>query len=255
MPMARRLALTLLLLLVAAAFGIPGGWLLGQAWPSFRDSYASGDWVKVRAEVLDVVETPSKWLFLPETSLQARYRYTFAGKEYTGTRLQWRDPLDATGDGDWKRDMHEFLSSAKAEGRPVSVYVNPDSPGQAVVDRSLAHRWMSLAAPVAMFGVAVAGAFLWLVVELWKAMPGATAGRREQVATEKGGLAALWLFASLWNGFMLPVAIFVVPGLVDEGEWAGLAVLSVFALIGVLLLLGVIMGTWRRLLGMVRSSG
>jgi hypothetical protein len=50
--MARRLSITLALLLAMAAFGAPGAWFLWQAWPSFRDYHASNDWVKVRAQRL-----------------------------------------------------------------------------------------------------------------------------------------------------------------------------------------------------------
>jgi hypothetical protein len=253
--MARRLAMTLALLLMAAVFGIPSAWFLREAWPSFRDHYASSDWVKVRAQVQSVTETPVKWLFMPDTLLEVRYRYVFAGKEYTGTRLQWRDPLDATGGGDWKQDMREFLSGAKAEDRPVTVYVNPARPEETVVDRSLAHRWMTNAAPAAIVGAAIAAAFLWLVVELWKT-PLAVVGRAQpQAPATKAGLAGLWFFAILWNGFMLVIAFVAVPGLIDDGEWAGLAFLGLFVLIGLLLLLGVLMGTWRWLLGVVRNPG
>jgi hypothetical protein len=54
---------------------------------------------------------------------------------------------------------------------------------------------------------------------------------------------------------MAVIAVVAVPGLVEEGEWAGLAVLGVFVLIGALALIGVLLGTWRRLLGVVRDPG
>ena len=250
--MARKLSITLGLLLAMAAFGVPSAWFLGEAWPSFRDYHASRDWVKARAQVLAVAAKPADGAFGPDQMLEARYQYAIAGREYGGTRLQWRDPLDAAGDAGWKQDMQEHLAKAKAEGRPVSVYVNPDRPEESIVDRSIAHRRMTVAAPFAIAGAAIALAFLWLMSELWRDPDEAAIQRAQKARAETVGLAGTWFFVVFWNGFMVPLMVFVLPDLIAEGEWLFVGVLGLFALIGALGLLSVLIGTWRRLLAMVR---
>lgn len=252
--MGRRLSISFCLLLAMAALGVPGGWYLKEVWPSFRDYHASGDWLKARAQVLDVVVKPIDGRFGPDTLLEASYKYTIAGSDYVGNRLQWRDPLDSNGSDDWKQDMQEFLGKARAEGRTITIQVNPARPEEAVIDSDIGNRGMVWVAGMALLACVIVLAFAWLLFELWRT-PLAVAQRRPPPPPEpQAGLLLMWVMATLWNGFMLPIVIFAVPDLVNDGEWIGLAFLGLFVFIGLMILLGVVMGTWHRLLSMVRNA-
>ena len=118
------------------AVGMGTLWLILSA---FYASFAANDWVKVRADVLtgDVVPTGRRG------SMQATgtYRYQYKGATYESKQLgvgNWG------GDnmGDWHQRMGDYLKAALAEKRPITVFVNPEDPAQAVIDPDI--RWATI---------------------------------------------------------------------------------------------------------------
>jgi hypothetical protein len=122
-----KLGAALVCLLFALPFGgvgVGASWVLGRM---IYDGHRAEEWVRVKATV-DSYDRGS-----------VNYRYRFGGVEYQGDRLG-ANPIGGTDDVDsWHDDMAAMLSSAKAEGKPITVWVNPDKPSESMVDRTI--RW------------------------------------------------------------------------------------------------------------------
>jgi hypothetical protein len=67
----------------------------------------------------------------------AQYTYEFGGQNYTGSRVSISGGADNI--GDFQTNLGNSLSQAMGRGEMITVYVNPDSPQLAIVDRSI--RW------------------------------------------------------------------------------------------------------------------
>ena len=67
----------------------------------------------------------------------AQYTYIVGGRLYTGNRVSIARGADNI--GNYQIDLGNRLSHALSRGETVTIYVNPDDPSVAVVDRSI--RW------------------------------------------------------------------------------------------------------------------
>jgi len=217
-------------LLMCLVFAIPfGGIGAGAAYvigATIRDGMAAEEWVRVKAEVLS------------SGSGTVLYRYTMDGKSYTGDRLG-SNVIGGTDNVDsWHEDMESMLSAAKSEGKPITVWVNPDNPAESMVDRQIRWKLMMFASVFALaFGGVGLGAVVMAVASL---MPRRVVSRVTN--SNAGGVGVLWVFAFFWNVISFPIAILFVPEVIESGEWMGLFVL-IFPLVGVLLLWGCITQT------------
>jgi hypothetical protein len=171
---------------------------------------------------------------------KASYRYTFQGREYKGDRLGTEilggtDNLDS-----WHDDMADMLATARKEGKPITVFVNPDNPSESMIDRAIRWNLMLMFLPFALgFGGVGVGA-LWFMARALRGDPPERVGTR--VTTGGGGVLGVWVFAFFWNAISMPIALLVVPHVIETEEWAGLLVL-IFPLIGVLMVWGAISQT------------
>jgi hypothetical protein len=227
--------------LVCLVFALPfGGVGAGAAYAiagTIRDGMAAREWVRVKAEVLS------------HGNGSVLYRYTMDGKSYTGDRLG-TNVIGGTDNVDsWHEDMDSMLAAARSEGKPITVFVNPDDPTQSMVDNTI--RWKLLVFFIP-FALAFGGVGVGALFMMYKALAGdrpavaRTGPRRATPNTiasdQRGGVAMLWIFAFFWNAISFPIAFLFVPEIWASGEWIGLLVL-LFPLIGVLLLWGCIAGT------------
>jgi hypothetical protein len=243
--------------LFALVFAIPfGGVGLGAAYgigSLVTQSQRAADWVLVQAKVDDIKLTVSRG---KGASYRADgvYRYTFEGKPYVSTRLGFQvfDSGGTDNIGDWHQQMVAFMEDARASGKTIPVYVNPDNPTQAVVDRTV--RWAMVAFMMVfavMFGGVGLGALI-AIGAIWfsKKKPKGRAGAAPAVKANSAAIAsdggkatiALWLFAFVWNLIAVPMAAIAVPQVVREGQWLGLLVL-LFPLVGLLLFWGALKTT------------
>ena len=111
--MKSKLGTAIFCLLFAIPFGGVGAGATYAIVATIRDGIAAKDWVRVRAEVLD------------HGGGRVLYRYNFNEKSYTGDRLG-SNVLGGTDNVDsWHDEMEAMLSSAKAQGKPIGVFVNP----------------------------------------------------------------------------------------------------------------------------------
>jgi uncharacterized protein DUF3592 len=221
---------------VVAALGFGGvgvfaSWMIATM---VYDGTRAREWTEVHAEAVS----------------ERGYRYDFGGREYRSER--WG--LDRLGGSDnidtWYRDMTERMRVAFKEHRPVTVYVNPQDPSQAVVDRNIRWKQVLLFVPFAIcFGGVGLGA-LWMLPRVLRGSaddtgqrqaPAPAAGRTIK-SDVRGSVIAAWLFAIFWNALAMPVSIGFVPDLLRQGEWLALLIL-LFPLVGLFLLWSAISST------------
>jgi hypothetical protein len=196
--------------------GVFASWMIGKM---LHDGYAAREWVKVRA----VVDTPQE------------YHYTFQGRDYFSRRLGL-EPLGGSDNiDDWHAVMSDHMTTAMNEKKPITVFVNPDNPGEAVVDREIRWKLLLLFTPFALaFGGVGVGAVGFALRTVFPSLQ----VRSSAVA----GVLIHWVFAFFWNALSFPIAILAVPPAIEEGEYLVLLVL-LFPLFGVLMLWSAIMGT------------
>jgi hypothetical protein len=214
-------------LLFALPFGGGGAFTGYLAGSTVYDGYRARDWIKVKAEVVS----------------EDAYRYVYDGKSRVGTRLGLMrigtDSLDG-----WTEGIVEALEKARKENYPITVYVNPDDPEEALVDRAIHWKFVVAMMPFALGFGGVGAAALWIMARNIHAL----AARRKGAVSfgSPGPLVTLWLVAFFWNVLSFPIAIVALPDMIADGEWLGLLIL-VFPLVGLLLLYGALAGTWKRI--------
>ena len=205
-------------LLFAVAFGGVGVFATWAIAATIHDGLAAREWVRVKASVESFEGT------------SVRYRYAFQGRDYVGTRIG-ASPLGGTDNiDDWTENMHAFLASAKGEGRPITVLVNPEQPAQAMIDGDIRWNFLVFLLP---FSLAFGGVGVGALYALYRMLRGKTPDRvsRGVSSDALSGVLGLWAFAFFWNAISFPIALLFVPRMIDEGEWVGLLVM-LFPLIG-----------------------
>ncbi len=213
--------LCLLLGLPLAGAGALCAWIAGkEAW----DAKRARDWVSVRAEVV-----PGGLGAADGTYRKGHFAYSFEGRRYESRRLStgapWDDDIDR-----WRSEFADELQKAKAAGRGVSLWVNPDDPAESAFYRNA--QWDQVIL-FGMLALGVGGAGLGAL----RSAAAIAAGRAADGKAAYGGTGAgfLWIFALLWNGFAYLVAFLALPDIIESREWPGLFLL-LFPLVGTFLL-------------------
>jgi hypothetical protein len=221
--MKQKIAASLFALLIALPFGGIG---LGAAYliaAMIHDGVRARDWVLVKAEVTG----------------PASYRYTIGGKTYEGTRLGTLH-IAGTGDiDDFEDRVSDMLLQGREQKKPITVFVNPDEPSEAMVDREIRWGLVLFLAPFALLFSWIGLGALWLIRRL-------STGETPEGASNTAGAGVLWLFAIVWNAISFPAAIIAIPQGMADGEWGVLFIL-LFPIIGLGVLWAAIAGTFERL--------
>lgn len=206
------------LMLFALPFaGVGIGFLFWSVLPTVMEARQMQHWQEGQAQLVkagtDVRRGDDSTTYLA----YATYRYEFEGKSYTGSRVAINSGADNI--GDFQQQLGRNLERAYREGRPVSVYINPDNPAEAVLNREL--RWGLLAFTlvfVLAFGGAGLGMLLYSLLKPVDKVDSAD-GREKPWLTRRdwasdnvkcNGKALLWgssVFALLWNLIAIPVGI------------------------------------------------
>ncbi|MBA4106696.1 MAG: hypothetical protein C0485_13140 [Pirellula sp.] len=179
----------------------------------------------------------------------ARYRYEVDGKSYENDRVALHDMSDNI--GGFQRERGEELERLLKEGKPVTAYVNPVNPTEAILFRDLRPGMLAFKATFALvfsaigFGIiggATMAAFGWggkkqetqgPLPEPWLAKDAWRTGRiRTSAAPAWGAL----IMAGLWNLISMPV--FYLAATDGDVEWYTLLVVGIFPLVGVALIAG-----------------
>jgi hypothetical protein len=103
-------------------------------------AWSADHWVETPIEVIAAeVRQSEAGNRMPVRETQAVYRYRFGRFTYLGNRIGVHLPV-ADNIGGWQQRWAEVLAAGKnPDGRPLTAWVDPDHPEQAVLDRSL--RW------------------------------------------------------------------------------------------------------------------
>ena len=110
-----------------ALFGGMGGagmWVTGE---SIYQGLRARDWVPVEANITHV-----------DTGT-ATFAYYWQEKRYVSDRVGTFKPGGSTDLDDWEDRMDRLLSEAVEQKKPVTAYVNPKDPAEAILDREI--RW------------------------------------------------------------------------------------------------------------------
>lgn len=151
-------------------------------------------------------------------SVSARYTYQYGGRQYTGDRVDIDGSTDNV--GDYHQRLFKALDRARERGAPYPVYVNPQSPSEAVINRDLRGAMLAVkalfgfvfgAAGFGLLGMSIYGARrMNTVAARAAAMPdqpwlhepefadGVIAGEGAR------GLWGPWVFAVFWNAISMP---------------------------------------------------
>lgn len=236
--MKEKLGSALFCLVFVLAFGGVGAGASYVIGATIRDGLAAREWVRVKADV--------------ETFGEGRvlYRYTVDGKRYSGDRLG-TNGLGGTDDLDgWYDDLEAWLGDAKAAGKPITVFVNPDNPSESMVDREIRWRLMVFLTPFALGFGGLGVVALWMMVRtLFPDAPpakGKSKGRKR--SKPDSNLGILWVFAYFWNVISFPVAILAIPPMLADGQWLAL-LLGILPLVGVVMLYAAIVSTIKAVRG------
>ncbi len=179
----------------------------------------------------------------------ARYRYEVDGESYENERVALHDMSDNI--GKFQRERGEELKRLLKQGKPITAYVNPANPTEAILFRDLRPGMLALKAVFALvfgaigFGIiggAIMAAFGWggkkqanasqdPPAEPWLAKEEWRTGRiRTSAASAWGAL----IMAGFWNLISMPV--FYMAATDGDAEWYVLLVVGIFPLIGVVLI-------------------
>lgn len=235
-----RIVVALLFAIPFSAIGVLCSWGI---YKTFENSWSTSDWVKVKANVLqaDLVDGGKRRSKTYRAS--ATYAYEYQGRRYQSSSIA----VDPFGGGDnvgtWQEEMGNFLMAAKADKRPITVWVNPADPTQAFVDREVRWGLIGLLLPFALvFGGVGVGSFYGLykaITGKGEAPPRKTYGSARILTAKEvedvSGSGPRWWLVLAWNGIAWPVAAWVAPAAISKGNYAALFVV-LLPLIGAFML-------------------
>lgn len=219
-----------------------GGWAAKTLW----DYAGMRAWQEVPCTVLETkLESHSDSDGGTTYEATARYRYTFDGRQYTGTRVA----LDSGADniGSFQRDAHEELKRHRDQGRPFRCFVNPADPAESVLYRELRFGLLAFKMLFALifggvgFGLLVGSVFAghkaaaekqltaahpeepWLWKEEW------ATGRIK--SSSKTMMRVALVFALVWNLVSAPLLFFLPREILEKENYLALLGL-LFPLVG-----------------------
>jgi hypothetical protein len=194
------------------------------------------DWVPVKARLLHWERRSSTHptargfaIRTPTYELVARYDFSVDGRRHVGERVGVRPVRDNFSNG-WRNRVAQRLAAADG-GAPLTVWVDPQRPERAVVERRLPLASAVFAAVFLLFPCGVASALVLGALLRWTG-PG---GPDTRQARQRRWLLPLW---ALLHGLPVPFIVALAePG--DIG-WRSGALLCGLAAIGLSGLLGIV---------------
>ncbi len=151
----------------------------------------------------------------------ADYTYDVDGRQYSNDRVAIAGGADNI--GDYHTDMGRRLSGARSRGESIVVYVDPDEPSQAIIDRSL--RW-GLIGFKSIFLFVFGGVGLGLLIFLfhapkqkdlsapqYRSNPWLVNDHWQTAVVKSGSKKAMyfgWGFAAFWNLISAPLPFVIL---------------------------------------------
>lgn len=167
-------------------------------------------------------------------SVRVGYEYAVDGKKYECDRLA----ISQVSSNNY--DHHRHLANKYKKGDAVTAYVSPDDPRKSVLEKSSGLGDIGAMGFMGLFGVvgfAIIVAGLWMTLSFLRGNNGAPLSfERRILKRSHADLAALGLFAVVWNVFSWSfVLVFVGEEQVRRLE-PRLLVLAIFPLVGLFLI-------------------
>lgn len=227
---ASRIATLLFSALFALAFG--GGGLYFGLIPLTRTLHAAWEvtsWQTVPAQVLSsnlqVLSDSDSTTYRART----RYRYEIGGRTYESERLGLDPQGMADNIGHWHRDWSDRLSAARDSGRPLTAWVDPADPSQALLDPGIRWPLLLFRLPFALVFTAVGLVAVWMFVRALTGAGSPSASRPDRRSSASRAQGSLWFFAFFWCGIAFPMtALFWLAAL----PWWVDVFLSIFSIVG-----------------------
>jgi hypothetical protein len=246
-----------LLLFSLPFLGVGVGMLIFGVMPDLYEWQRMKAWQPVQAQVQAAAVKTIRGDDSTTYQATATYTYDYAGVHHSGSRVAIGSSADNI--GDFQQQLGKRLEAAARQGTPVTVWVNPQAPSEAVVDRSLRLEMLFIKL---LFGVlfgAVGGGLLVFAIYHWRSVIPITPENADKPwlqrkawadnrisCTHRTQLWFIWCFAFIWNLISMPLVFF----LRDEFREAKPAiwVALVFPIVGIGLLGWAISLTrdWRR---------
>ena len=245
-----------------AVFALPffatGVWMLWSVSSTFYDAFRMNNWVQVEAQLLDGGYSSHRGDDSYTYEAYARYRYTVQGQTFVAERVGISGGSDNI--GSYQQQIGSNLSRAHASGESILVYVNPDDPSQAIIDRGI--RW-GMVGFKSIFLFVFGGVGLGLLILIWRSPKpkDKTAPRFAdspwlldddwQTATikssSKASMYAVWGFAIFWNLVSSYLPFVMYDEVVNKGNMLALVGL-LFTAVGIGLIAWAVNRTleWKR---------
>jgi hypothetical protein len=218
-----------------ATFGAVGIFAGHLVFTTVRDGHRAPAWPQVPATIQSTGEAGS-----------VTYTYEYQGVKFTGDRLGtfW---IGGSSDDEWDRRMEAKLESALASGTPVTAFVNPGNPRDAMLDTEIRWKLLMFCLPFALgFGGVGIGGFLFFVV---KALGLDSISTQPMLKPKAREMLTQWFFGGLWNAVAMPIAFLFIPEMYAKGEWLPILFVAIFPLIGLLVIWGALVTTWHVIRG------
>lgn len=255
---ATRLRQRWLLVLFALPFaGVGFGLLTFGVLPSLWEAYQMQSWQSGSANLIEAGVHTSRGDDSDTYRAYATYTYEYNGQHYQNNRVG----ISAMSDNvsDYQQEFGARLQQRWRAGQPVPVWINPNNPAEAILDRQL--RWGLVLFEmlfVVVFGGVGLGLIAFCLLKPSEALAGAQAenidnpnpwlSRRSWASPTiqsdaKTSVWVSWLFAGFWNAISMPASILATPEIL-AGDYA-VAMVYIFPLVGLGLLYWAINATSR----------
>lgn len=231
-----RLGAAVAALVFLFAFGGIGFGAFYVIGATIRDGMRAQDWVRTRAQIQQVDQG------------SITYNYEWQGKRYFGDRAGAFVLGGSSDVDDWDERMERAIVLAQQEEKPFTVLVNPENPAESMVNNEIRWKLLLIALP---FGIGFGGAGLAAFFLIGRGAFPPRNGRRR--AGSYAGVPLLkpktrealgqWAVAVVWNGVAFPIALIALPELWAKREWFPVILVSLFPLVGTLILWGALAST------------
>jgi len=246
-----------MLLFALPFFGV-GVWMAYSIGNDLTDASAMKQWEPVQATLQRAGYERHSGEDSDTYEAYADYTYRVNGRLYSGSRVAISGGADNI--GDYQTDLGNRLSQAMRRGDTVTVYVDPENPSIAVIDRSV--RW-GMVGFKSIFVFVFGGVGLGLIIFVLRAPREKDLAQpmyREKPwlandswqsalirSSSKSSMYFSWGFAALWNLISAPLPFLLYAEVVEKGNTPALLGL-LFPLVGVGLFTWAVRRTleWRR---------